>query len=81
MLITGGGPTAVLMMIGAFAAGASKVFMTEILPKRLNRLKALGTTEVFNPLNCNLEKELLDRTQGIEVDIATECRNVQSKSI
>jgi len=73
ILITGGGPTAVLMLMGVLAAGAYKVFMTEVLPGRLKRLEELGATKVFNPTKCDLKKEILERTDGIGVDVAIDC--------
>lgn len=78
VLITGGGPTAVFTLMSCFAAGASKVFMSEVQLGRANRCKAFGATEVFNPMECNLEKEILDRTDGIGVDITFECTGVES---
>jgi len=73
VLITGGGPTAVLMLMGALAAGAYKVFMTEVLSGRLKRLEKLGATKAFNPLKCDLKEEILKRTDGIGVDVAIDC--------
>jgi (R,R)-butanediol dehydrogenase/meso-butanediol dehydrogenase/diacetyl reductase len=73
VLITGGGPTAALAMMCAQAAGAGAVYMTEIQPGRLKRLKELGATEAFDPTKCDLDKELKERTDGVGPDIAIEC--------
>ena len=78
VLITGGGPTAVLTMMSCFAAGTTKVYMTEVQPGRLKRLRDLGATEAFNPMECDLEKEILDRTDGVGVDVAFECTGIES---
>jgi len=78
VLITGGGPTAVFSLMACFAAGASKVFMSEVTPIRAQRCRDFGATEVFNPLECNLEEEILSRTNGIGVDIAIECTGIES---
>lgn len=78
VLITGGGPTAVLTMMGCFAAGAARVYMTEVQPGRLQRLKELGATAAFNPLECDLRREILDRTDGVGVDVAFECTGIES---
>jgi (R,R)-butanediol dehydrogenase/meso-butanediol dehydrogenase/diacetyl reductase len=73
VLIAGGGPTACFTMMCAQAAGAGAVYMTEIQPGRLKMLKDLGVTEAFNPTECNLDKELKERTDGVGPDIAIEC--------
>ena len=78
LLITGGGPTAVLAMMCAFANGASRVYMTEKHPGRIKRLQELGATEVFNINECDLQQELLERTHGLGVDIAIECTGSES---
>lgn len=73
LLITGGGPTACLTLMCALAAGAGAVYMTEVQPGRLDMLKELGATEVFNPTKCDIAEELKARTKGIGPDIAIEC--------
>lgn len=78
VLITGGGPTAVLTMLSCRVAGASRVYMSEVLPGRLKLLQTMGATETFNPLECNIVEEILDRTEGIGVDIAFECTGMES---
>jgi (R,R)-butanediol dehydrogenase / meso-butanediol dehydrogenase / diacetyl reductase len=78
VLITGGGPTAVLTLMACKAAGAYRVYMTEVQPGRLRRLKEMGATEAFNPLECNLEKEIMARTDGLGVDIAIDCSGIES---
>lgn len=78
VLITGGGPTGVLTLMSCFAAGATKVYVSEIQEGRLQHLKRLGATEVFNPLECDLQKEILDLTDGIGVDVAFECTGIES---
>jgi (R,R)-butanediol dehydrogenase/meso-butanediol dehydrogenase/diacetyl reductase len=78
VLITGGGPTAVLTMMSCFAAGAAAVYTSEVQPGRLKKLKEYGATEAFNPLETNLREEILNRTEGIGVDIAIECTGVEN---
>ncbi len=78
VLITGGGPTAVLTMMCCFVAGASKVYASEILPGRLKLLQEMGATETFNPLECNIVDEILDRTDGVGVDVAFECTGIEA---
>ncbi len=78
VFISGGGPTAVFTLMGCFAAGASKVFMSEVQPGRVNKCREFGATEVFNPLECNLEAEILKRTNGVGVDVVFECTGIEA---
>ncbi len=77
LLITGGGPTACLTLLGAKAAGASFIYMTEIQPGRRNRLVDWGATEAFDPTQVNVGEEIKKRTGGYGVDIAIECTGTQ----
>ncbi len=78
LLITGGGPIAVLNMMCAFVCGASKVYMTEKHPTRIAMLKELGATEVFNVNETDVLAEIMERTEGLGVDIAVECTGSES---
>ena len=78
VFISGGGPTAVLSLLCAKAAGATKVYMSEILPKRRERLLAFGATEAFDPTAVDVVKEVLNRTDGRGTDIVIECSGAES---
>ena len=72
VLIGGAGPTAVLSLLGAKAAGASKIYMSEVKPVRRNRCAEWGATEVFDPSQVNVAEEIMKRTE-YGVDIAIDC--------
>ena len=57
LLITGGGPTASLTLLGAKAAGASFIYMTEIQPGRRQRCEQWGASEVFDPTKVDVAEE------------------------
>ncbi len=78
VLISGGGPMAVLNMMCAFTAGAAKVYMTEKHQGRIDKLLELGATEVFNITQCDPLEEILKRTDGLGVDVAIECTGSES---
>lgn len=78
VLITGGGPIAVLNMMCAFVAGAAKVYMTEKHPARIAKLLELGATEVFNVNESDPLREVMERTDHLGVDIAIECTGSES---
>lgn len=72
MLIGGAGPTAVLSLLGAKAAGASKIYMSEVKPIRRQRCADWGATEVFDPTQVQVPEEIMKRTE-YGVDIAIDC--------
>ncbi|MFC1938726.1 2,3-butanediol dehydrogenase [Chloroflexota bacterium] len=78
VFIAGGGPTAVLTLMGAKLAGTSAVYMSEVAEGRLKRLKDFGATEVFNPAGCDVVAEILRRTDGIGADVTIDCTGVDS---
>jgi (R,R)-butanediol dehydrogenase/meso-butanediol dehydrogenase/diacetyl reductase len=77
VLIAGGGPIGCLHALIARAAGATEIFMTEVLPGRLERLPDVGATEVLNPLKTNVADEIKERTNGIGVDVAIDCTGIE----
>jgi hypothetical protein len=78
VLSRSGGLTAVFTLMGCIAAGASKVYMSEIQPGRARRCKEFGATEVFNPVESNLVEEIIKRTDGVGVDVAIDCTGIES---
>jgi (R,R)-butanediol dehydrogenase/meso-butanediol dehydrogenase/diacetyl reductase len=78
VFIAGGGPTAVLDLLCLKAFGAGDVYMSEIQPGRLKRLKAYGATEVFDGSKDNIEEALKDFTGGVGVDIAIDCTGAET---
>lgn len=78
VLITGGGPIAALNMMCAFVAGAAKVYMTEKHPTRIAKLLECGATEVFNVNEVDPLAEVMQRTEGLGVDVAVECTGSES---
>ena len=77
LLITGGGPTACLTLLGAQAAGASFIYMTEIHPGRRKRCDEWGANLVLDPTRVNVSEEINKITDGYGVDMVIECTGVQ----
>ncbi len=72
VFIAGAGPIGLCTLLAAKAAGAGKIYVSEILPRRIELAKKLGATEVLNPKEVDVKKEIADRTNGIGVDVAFE---------
>lgn len=72
VLVTGAGAIGLLTAQTAKYYGASKVFVTDIIKKRLDIVKELDMIPV-NPLECDIKK-LLKENLGVEkVEVSFEC--------
>ena len=75
VLVSGMGPIGALALLGAKAAGASKIFVSEINPNRLAKARELVPDCItVNPRQTNLLEFIQDQTEeGVGVDTALEC--------
>ncbi|MDR3335987.1 MAG: NAD(P)-dependent alcohol dehydrogenase [Treponema sp.] len=71
-LVTGAGCIGLVSMLALKALGVSKVFMTDVVPKRLEKAKSLGAAAVINAAEKNVPQEINDLTGGKGVDIVIE---------
>lgn len=78
VFISGGGPTAVLSLLCARAAGATKVYMSEPAPKRRQRLMDFGADEAFDPTEVDVVEEVKKLTDGRGTDVVIDCSGVES---
>lgn len=78
VFISGGGPTAVLSLLCARAAGATKVYMSEPAPKRRQRLIDFGADEAFDPTQVDVVEEVKKLTYGRGTDVVIDCSGVES---
>lgn len=78
VFISGGGPTAVLSLLCARAAGATKVYMSEPAPKRRQRLIDFGADEAFDPTEVDVVEEVKKLTDGRGTDVVIDCSGVES---
>ena len=73
-LIFGAGPIGIMHIMMTKLAGASKIIMTEISDKRLKEAKDFGADLLINSETQDLEKVVLDETDGRGADlIITAC--------
>lgn len=78
VFISGGGPTAVLSLLCARAAGATKVYMSEPAPKRRQRLIDFGADKAFDPTEVDVVEEVKKLTDGRGTDVVIDCSGVES---
>jgi (R,R)-butanediol dehydrogenase/meso-butanediol dehydrogenase/diacetyl reductase len=77
VLISGAGPVGQLAVLVATAAGASSIFLSEPHPTRRRLGEALGVSAAFDPTATDVVGEVLERTDGLGVDVAIECSGSQ----
>jgi L-iditol 2-dehydrogenase len=75
--VLGCGPIGLLTMQVAKAAGASKVYATELLPYRLEAAKANGADHIYDAAREDLVEAILADTNGRGVDVVYECAGAQ----
>lgn len=68
VLIHGAGPIGLTAVIAAVAAGASAVYVSEIVDERAARARELGATEVLNPLQDDVRRAVFLKTGKIGAD-------------
>jgi (R,R)-butanediol dehydrogenase / meso-butanediol dehydrogenase / diacetyl reductase len=80
VLVSGMGPIGALALLAAKAAGASKIFVSEINPNRLAKARELVPDCIpVNPRDTNLLEFIADQTEeGVGVDTAIECGGAEA---
>lgn len=73
VLITGAGPIGALCALGARAAGAGQVIISEPNTRRLARFESFAAATIIDPTSSDLATELREITDGRGVDVALEC--------
>lgn len=69
VLVMGAGPMAILNALAAKEFGASKVFMTELNPSRLEQAAQFNIDRLINPASEDLEKIIKEESNGYGVDV------------
>ncbi|WP_339182296.1 2,3-butanediol dehydrogenase [Oceanobacillus sp. FSL W7-1293] len=77
VLVTGAGPIGLLTVLSARAAGASKVFVSDVSKERLALAETFGFVKTLNPAEDDVIGTIMEDTNGDGVDVALECAGVQ----
>lgn len=72
-VVVGSGMIGLLTIQAAKIAGCSRVYAVDLDDRKLELARQLGATETFNPKNCDVVKEIQDRTNGRGADVVLEC--------
>jgi L-iditol 2-dehydrogenase len=71
-LVTGSGCIGLVSMMSAKALGVSRIFVSDVVSKRLEKAKSLGATEVINAAEKDVVKTVAQLTGGAGVDLVIE---------
>ncbi len=78
VLIAGGGPVGLMILLGLKALGAGNVYVTEISEVRRKKAEELGAAAVCNPLETKVSSWIKEVTSGRGVDVAVESVGVEA---
>jgi L-iditol 2-dehydrogenase len=77
-LVTGSGCIGLVSMMAAKALGVSRVFVSDVVPKRLDKAKTLGAEEIINSADKDLPETIAALTDGAGVDLVIETSGVET---
>lgn len=72
VLVLGAGPIGIAVLMFAQLAGAAGLYVSEPLPQRAERARALGATEVYDPKTADVRREVFLRTGRVGPDVVLE---------
>jgi (R,R)-butanediol dehydrogenase/meso-butanediol dehydrogenase/diacetyl reductase len=73
VVVLGAGPIGLFTAQCAIAAGASRVYVSEISELRLKKAKEFGVDEAINAKKVNVVQRINDLTRGLGPDVVFEC--------
>jgi (R,R)-butanediol dehydrogenase/meso-butanediol dehydrogenase/diacetyl reductase len=72
VLLLGAGPIGIAVLMALKLAGAAGIYVSEPAPDRAKRAADLGATEVFDPAESDVRREVFQRTGRIGPDVVVE---------
>ncbi|KPI11536.1 (R,R)-butanediol dehydrogenase [Actinobacteria bacterium OK074] len=76
VLVVGGGPIGVAVVMAAKIAGAAGLYVSEPLAGRREMLLGIGVTEAFDPREVDVRREVFTRTGRIGPDVVIDATGV-----
>lgn len=77
-LVTGSGCIGLVSMMAAKALGVSRIFVSDVVRKRLNKAGALGAAEVINSAEKDVVETVRELTGGAGVDLVIETSGAEA---
>ena len=78
VLISGGGPVGLLVLLAVKVVGVETVYLTEISGTRRERARELGATDVFDPLELKIPRKMKELTEGQGLDVSVEAVGIEA---
>jgi (R,R)-butanediol dehydrogenase/meso-butanediol dehydrogenase/diacetyl reductase len=78
VLIAGGGPVGLLVLLAVKALGVESVYLTEISETRQSKARELGATDVFDPREVKIPHKMRELTQGRGIDVSVEAVGIEA---
>jgi len=76
--IIGAGCIGLLTLLACKARGATEIYISDVLDKRLDMAKKLGAKETINVKGEKLDDHIMRYTNGVGVDTVIECSGTQA---
>ncbi|MFE1961755.1 alcohol dehydrogenase catalytic domain-containing protein [Streptomyces sp. NPDC059479] len=76
VLVVGGGPIGVAVVLAARLAGAAGLYVSEPLAARREMLRRIGVTEAFDPGTADVRREVFVRTGRVGPDVVIDATGV-----
>jgi L-iditol 2-dehydrogenase len=77
-VVTGSGCIGLVSMMALKALGVSRIFISDVIAKRLEKAKSLGATEVINVAEKDLVKTVKEYTGGMGIDLVIETSGTEA---
>jgi L-iditol 2-dehydrogenase len=77
-VVTGSGCIGLVSMMALEALGVSRVFISDVIAKRLEKAKSLGAAEVINVAEKDLVKAVKEYTGGMGTDLVIETSGTEA---
>lgn len=71
-VVFGAGCIGLVSMMACMAMGVSKIYVVDIMKKRLDKAKELGASEVIDGSECDAVEKIMELTHGRGADLAIE---------
>jgi (R,R)-butanediol dehydrogenase/meso-butanediol dehydrogenase/diacetyl reductase len=78
VLIAGGGPVGLLVLLAVRVLGVEVVYLTEISQKRQSKARELGATRVLDPREVKIPNKIRELTEGEGVDVSVEAVGIEA---
>ena len=80
-VVFGAGCIGLVSMMALKAEGVSRVYVVDIMQKRLDKAMELGATGVINSMNTDVQEEIGRLTEGKGVDLVIETAGMEVTTV